>query len=352
MRQPPRSFYILPTEALNTWLDTETLQELAQISAQMLLCRPHQSMGVHSPESRGHTKARESISPNPGATAKGGGPCPQLEGPRKRGSPHPQIERPHQSMGVHIPNSRAHQRVKACPGQEAGCRREKGARTHPPTHRRHWRPPSSQLTHITHSPMQAFLYNMVPPPPTHPPTRIHTAAPKVRKQCISVRVWRAMHLELMVLLMIRPNFGCRGSQFESIFNTFWVSHIQQIEPSIWGYGHPCLARRVDIHACLPRYPYTRTHRSYANTFQHNGLLGHLPINACTCRTLIGPTDFFVGAVTNTSIGLFCCGLCIMELWCLCLFLFWSSMTVRVGYKPFSISSQKRLFLALRYSEGC
>ena len=50
---------------------------------------------VRIPNSRGHTKAWESVSPTQGAT-------------QKRGSPYPQLKGPHQSVGVCIPNSRGH----------------------------------------------------------------------------------------------------------------------------------------------------------------------------------------------------------------------------------------------------
>ena len=42
---------------------------------------PHQSVGVHIPNSRGHTKVWESVSPTQGATPKRGTPYPQLKGP-------------------------------------------------------------------------------------------------------------------------------------------------------------------------------------------------------------------------------------------------------------------------------
>ena len=52
-------------------------------------------MEVHIPNSRGHAKAWESISPTREAMPKRGSPYPQLKGPR-------------QSVGVQIPNSRGH----------------------------------------------------------------------------------------------------------------------------------------------------------------------------------------------------------------------------------------------------
>ena len=95
-------------------------------------------MGVHIPNSRGHNKVWESVSPTQGATPKCGSPYPQLKGPNrsvgvpipnsrghteaweslsptqgatpKRGSPYPQLKGPHQSVGVRIPNSRGLQR--------------------------------------------------------------------------------------------------------------------------------------------------------------------------------------------------------------------------------------------------
>ena len=59
---------------------------------------PHRSVGVHIPNSRGHTEAWEFISPTQGAT-------PKME------SPYPQLRGPHRSVGVHIPNSRGHTEV-------------------------------------------------------------------------------------------------------------------------------------------------------------------------------------------------------------------------------------------------
>ena len=52
-------------------------------------------MGVHDPNSRGHTKGRDSITPTRGATPKHGSPSPQVEGP-------------HRSLGVHFPSSTGH----------------------------------------------------------------------------------------------------------------------------------------------------------------------------------------------------------------------------------------------------
>ena len=56
---------------------------------------PHQSVGVHHPHSRGHTEAWESIIPTGGATPK-------------RGNPYPKLKGPHRSAVVRIPNSRGH----------------------------------------------------------------------------------------------------------------------------------------------------------------------------------------------------------------------------------------------------
>ena len=58
----------------------------------------HQSVGVRTPNSRGPTKAWESISPTQGPTPKGGSSCPPLKGP-------------HQSVGVRIPNLTRHTKV-------------------------------------------------------------------------------------------------------------------------------------------------------------------------------------------------------------------------------------------------
>ena len=44
---------------------------------------PHRSVGVHIPNSRGHTEAWESVSPTRGATPKCGSPYPQLKGQQK-----------------------------------------------------------------------------------------------------------------------------------------------------------------------------------------------------------------------------------------------------------------------------
>ena len=44
---------------------------------------PHQSVGLRIPNSRGHTKAWESVSPTQGATPKCGSPYPQLQGPHQ-----------------------------------------------------------------------------------------------------------------------------------------------------------------------------------------------------------------------------------------------------------------------------
>ena len=56
---------------------------------------PYSSVGVHHPNSRGHTQAWESITPTQGAILKRGSPSPQLKGP-------------YSSVGVHHPNSRGH----------------------------------------------------------------------------------------------------------------------------------------------------------------------------------------------------------------------------------------------------
>ena len=57
--------------------------------------RPHQSVGVHIPNSTGDTEVWESITPPQRATLK-------------RASPYPQIKKPCQSVGVRIPNSKGH----------------------------------------------------------------------------------------------------------------------------------------------------------------------------------------------------------------------------------------------------
>ena len=62
-----------------------------------------------NPNSRGHTKVWESITPTPGATPKRGSPQLQLqEATLKHGSPSPQLKGPHRSVGVHNPNLRGH----------------------------------------------------------------------------------------------------------------------------------------------------------------------------------------------------------------------------------------------------
>ena len=55
-------------------------------------------MGVHTPKSRGHTEAWDSVFPPQRATPK-------------RWSPRPQLEGPHRSTGVHILNSKGHTQV-------------------------------------------------------------------------------------------------------------------------------------------------------------------------------------------------------------------------------------------------
>ena len=69
-------------------------------------------MGVHNPNSKGHTEAPESITPTRGATLKHGSPSPQLEGP-------------HRGMGVHDPSSRGRTEAweSITPTQEATPRR-------------------------------------------------------------------------------------------------------------------------------------------------------------------------------------------------------------------------------------
>ena len=61
---------------------------------------PRQNVGVRIPNSRGHTKAWESVSPTQGATPKHGNPyTPTRRATPKRGSPYPQLEGPHQRVG-------------------------------------------------------------------------------------------------------------------------------------------------------------------------------------------------------------------------------------------------------------
>ena len=55
-------------------------------------------MEVYHPNSKGHTKVWESITPTGGAKPKPGGPSPQFERPRR-------------SLGIHHPNSRGHNKV-------------------------------------------------------------------------------------------------------------------------------------------------------------------------------------------------------------------------------------------------
>ena len=45
------------------------------------LKRPHQSVGFHIPNPRGHAEAWESITPTQGATPKHGSPYPQVKEP-------------------------------------------------------------------------------------------------------------------------------------------------------------------------------------------------------------------------------------------------------------------------------
>ena len=56
---------------------------------------PRKSVGVHYPNSRGHTEVWKSITPTQGDTPK-------------RGSPYPQIKGPHRSVEIHHPNSKGH----------------------------------------------------------------------------------------------------------------------------------------------------------------------------------------------------------------------------------------------------
>ena len=56
---------------------------------------PCKSVGVRIPNSRGHAKVWESVSPTQGAMPK-------------RGSLYPQLDRPRKSVGVRIPNSTGH----------------------------------------------------------------------------------------------------------------------------------------------------------------------------------------------------------------------------------------------------
>ena len=70
---------------------------------------PHQSVVVHSPNSRGHTGAWESISPNSrGHTKVWESISPTRGATVKHGTPYPQLKGRNWSAGVHIPNSRGH----------------------------------------------------------------------------------------------------------------------------------------------------------------------------------------------------------------------------------------------------
>ena len=88
--------------------------QLVSTVKEVIQCRPtqlkgpHQSVGVRIPNSRGHTKVWEPVSPTQGATPKHGSPYPQLKGP-------------HRSVGVRIPNSRGHTKAweSASPTQGA-----------------------------------------------------------------------------------------------------------------------------------------------------------------------------------------------------------------------------------------
>ena len=60
---------------------------------------PHQSVGVHHPNSRGHTEVWESITPTRGVTPKCGSPSPILEGSHRSVGVH------HSNLGGHQPNS-------------------------------------------------------------------------------------------------------------------------------------------------------------------------------------------------------------------------------------------------------
>ena len=82
----------------------------------------NQSMRFIIPNSRGHTKTWESISPTQGATPKSGSPYPRHKGPHqsvevciptpraapKSGSPYPRHKGPQQNAEVRIPDSRGH----------------------------------------------------------------------------------------------------------------------------------------------------------------------------------------------------------------------------------------------------
>ena len=68
-----------------------------------------QSMGGRIPKLRAHANARESVSPIQGTTTMRRSPYPELEGPcNKMGVRIPNPKEPPQKVGVHIPNSRGH----------------------------------------------------------------------------------------------------------------------------------------------------------------------------------------------------------------------------------------------------
>ena len=73
---------------------------------------PHRSVGVHHPNSRGHTKVWGSINPIQGATLKYGGPSPKLKGPcRSVGVHHPNSRGHTKAVAIHHPNSRGHTKL-------------------------------------------------------------------------------------------------------------------------------------------------------------------------------------------------------------------------------------------------